>query len=369
LSKILKNSSGSSQIVDDTGVTIPNATNYTIPPTDYTLWASSSNVITKIGAALLVVNDGSTDLSISDGTDLIKGNYPKKFGVQDGSFNDITSTVVNSSRGLDSAPNKYAPNVSVSGSLTALNSVVTATSLDGFGSAGIVITGTWVGTITFQGSVDGSSFVDMFAQPIGNGLIAQTITANGSLRINTTGLKAIRVKMTGYTSGTATVAIQLTPYAGFIRSLTSLIGATDGTQIGNVGDAIKIAATITVASSTFGAIFRRQEISVATKVETDLPSGSYTVPSGKTFVLTSINGNYDTQSPLVIRFKKQTGGSGAFATEWRLTLKQHGQDNSNVGFQIPYGIVMGAASDVLKLTYESALAKGSLWSSFTGLEY
>jgi hypothetical protein len=116
-------------------------------------------------------------------------------------------------------------------------------------------------------------------------------------------------------------------------------------------------------------IFRRQEITVATKTETDLPSGSYTVPTGMSFGLTSISANYDTQSPLIIRLKKQTGGVGAFVTEWRLTLKQHGQDNSNVQFVMPRGILMATAGDVLKLTYESALSKGTLWASFTGIEY
>ena len=140
-----------------------------------------------------------------------------------------------------------------------------------------------------------------------------------------------------------------------------LLGA-DGTPIGNVGDALKVNASVTVvpAASTFGTILRQNEVSVATKTETDLASGSYTVPAGKTFVLTSISANYDTQSPVVIRLKKQVSGVGAFSTVFRLTVKQHGQDASNATIQVPYGIVIATATDVLKLTYESALARGSL---------
>jgi hypothetical protein len=149
--------------------------------------------------------------------------------------------------------------------------------------------------------------------------------------------------MTSYTSGSATIALSLTPYAGFLRSLSTIAGGTDGTPIGNVSDRIKVDAIVTVtpAPSTFATIYRRQEITVPSKVETDLPSGSYTVPAGKTFVLASLQANYDTQSPLVIRLKKQTGGAGSFVTEFRLTLKQHGQDNSNVQFTFPYGIQLG----------------------------
>lgn len=86
MSKILRNDTVSDIVIDDTGVTIqPGVGNqYTIPPVDYLLWAESSDVITKIGAGNLVVNDGSSDLSISDGTDLIKGIFPKTIGTLSG---------------------------------------------------------------------------------------------------------------------------------------------------------------------------------------------------------------------------------------------------------------------------------------------
>jgi hypothetical protein len=92
MSKILRNDTGSAISISDTGVTIqPGVANqYTIPPVDYLLWAESSDVIVEIGASNLVVNDGSNDLSISNGTDLIKGLFPKKQGVTSGDdFTDI----------------------------------------------------------------------------------------------------------------------------------------------------------------------------------------------------------------------------------------------------------------------------------------
>jgi hypothetical protein len=89
MSKILKNVTGSNISIVDTGITVLANNQYTIPPQDYLLWAASNNIITRIGAGSIVVNDGSVDLSISDGTDLIKGLYPKKFGVLSG--DDLTS--------------------------------------------------------------------------------------------------------------------------------------------------------------------------------------------------------------------------------------------------------------------------------------
>lgn len=84
MSKILKNNSGGTITVSDTGITINNATQYTIPAQDYLLWAGSDDVIGYIGSGDLVVNDGSSDLSISDGTKLIQGIFPNPVGMASG---------------------------------------------------------------------------------------------------------------------------------------------------------------------------------------------------------------------------------------------------------------------------------------------
>ena len=85
MSKTLNNSTGSAVALADVGVTVPASGSYTIPQTDYPLFAASSNVVTKVGDGTLIVNDGSSNLSISDGIDLIKGIFPAKIQLQDGS--------------------------------------------------------------------------------------------------------------------------------------------------------------------------------------------------------------------------------------------------------------------------------------------
>lgn len=77
MSKIIKNNTGSNVFLADVGVTIPASGQYVIPPTEYWLWAASSDVVTKIGDSTLTVNDGSVDLTISDGVDLVKGIFQK----------------------------------------------------------------------------------------------------------------------------------------------------------------------------------------------------------------------------------------------------------------------------------------------------
>lgn len=81
MSKILKNTTASDIFVADVGINISANSDYTIPYTDSLLWASSSNAVTYIGNGDIVVNDGTNDLSITDGIDLIKGIFPKEVGI------------------------------------------------------------------------------------------------------------------------------------------------------------------------------------------------------------------------------------------------------------------------------------------------
>ena len=358
MAKILKNTTASPVAIADTGITIPASPGtYTIPAQDYLLWAASSNVITYIGSGALVVNDGSTDLSISDGTDHTKGNFP--------------STISNT-------PLAHAPNKTNTGTMAALNAAVTITTLDGFTTAGVVITGTWVGTITFQGSVDGTNYNNMPAQPLGSGPIASTTTVNGAFRLNISGIKSYRVIMTSYTSGTATVSAQTTVGPGFARTVSNIAGNTDGTQIGNVTDNLKVIdqAAITVLNSiaiavgagTGLSIFKFNEAAVTARTEFDLSGTTYTVPTGKTFVITSFCGSYDAQAALYLRLKKQTGGTGAWVTQFRMTMMSGGQGDATTSMNFGSGIAIGVAGDVFKLTVESSIAKGTIWGEFSGSE-
>jgi len=83
MSKILKNNTVSN-IELDFGVTVPASGQYTLNPTEYLDAAASDDLVTEIGAANITVNDGSSDLSISDGMDLIKGIFPNPVGIQGG---------------------------------------------------------------------------------------------------------------------------------------------------------------------------------------------------------------------------------------------------------------------------------------------
>lgn len=92
MSKILRNMTASDIPIADTGVTILASSNYTIPPTQYPLWAASSDVIVAIASGTIVVNDGSYDWNVSDGVDIIKGFCCRQEG--GGGTSDVKSGVV-----------------------------------------------------------------------------------------------------------------------------------------------------------------------------------------------------------------------------------------------------------------------------------
>ena len=92
MSKIVKNNTGSPVDVADTGQTIPASGQLTINPSNYFTWAESSDIVTLVGDGTLTINDGSTDLSISAGIDLIKGLYPRPpFSITDTAGNPINT--------------------------------------------------------------------------------------------------------------------------------------------------------------------------------------------------------------------------------------------------------------------------------------
>lgn len=124
-------------------------------------------------------------------------------------------------------------------SINTLNGFVSAEPLDNFGTAGVIITGIWSGTITFEGSLDGVNYVTIFAQSLGTGLLITTTTSNGQFLVNNAGLRSIRVKMTAYTSGTADIIIQANAAIAINRSISTIAGGSNGALIGNIGDRLK----------------------------------------------------------------------------------------------------------------------------------
>jgi hypothetical protein len=76
------------------------------------------------------------------------------------------------------------------------------------GGAGVSISGTWTGTITFEGTVDGgTSWSAINAYPLNSGTAVTTATANGQWQVNVTGLTGVRARASATMTGSALVTI------------------------------------------------------------------------------------------------------------------------------------------------------------------
>jgi hypothetical protein len=96
--RILKNNTGVIVPISDVGISVPAFGQYVIPPTQYGKVEDSDDVIGPISdlavsptVSTLTVNDGTFDLSISEGTRLIQGGFSRP--ISDGADPTIKATV------------------------------------------------------------------------------------------------------------------------------------------------------------------------------------------------------------------------------------------------------------------------------------
>lgn len=72
MAKILNNVTDNPIAITDTGVTIANNSSYTIPPQDYDLWASSTDIITEVTGLGIEVSNGTETLTVTQGLQLLE---------------------------------------------------------------------------------------------------------------------------------------------------------------------------------------------------------------------------------------------------------------------------------------------------------
>lgn len=105
----------------------------------------------------------------------------------------------------------YTKNTANETTVTTMQNAATAIgngiSLDvsGMGTAICQVSGTFVGTITFEASLDNSVFDSIDVQKISGGLISSVVTSTGFYKIPCNGVKYIRARVSSYTSGAITV--------------------------------------------------------------------------------------------------------------------------------------------------------------------
>lgn len=155
--------------------------------------------------------------------------------------------------GLTNAELRATP-VPISGSVTSLDTTtsgnITAISqsvalyLNGKSGVALQITGTWIGTLQFEGTIDGTNWAAINGVVAGTSTPGQTTTTNGIVRLTPSGLAQVRVTSTAFTSGTAVISMRASDATGGIflnQSLTAggnrigqvqLTGSTTSTALG-----------------------------------------------------------------------------------------------------------------------------------------
>jgi hypothetical protein len=99
------------------------------------------------------------------------------------------------------------------GTLGAASEVVTQ-SVTGQGGVGLQLAGTFSGTVSFEATIDGLTWVAFNMVPSNSATAASSATATGAWSANCAGYTAVRARMSSYTSGTAKVTFQNADPAG-----------------------------------------------------------------------------------------------------------------------------------------------------------
>lgn len=113
-----------------------------------------------------------------------------------------------------------AQSISTTGSIDANGEAVTFSTggvslpSGGWATTAVQITGTFTGTLQFEGSVDVSTYVALLCTPINTTTATTSATATGLWSCPTAGLQQVRVRSSAWTSGTASVYLRGTPSGG-----------------------------------------------------------------------------------------------------------------------------------------------------------
>lgn len=95
------------------------------------------------------------------------------------------------------------------GSCTTTNTGCAMLVIGGYTGISLQVTGTWVGTIQFEASLDGSTWVALSGFPANSTTAASSTTGNGMWNASVIGAR-VRARFSAYTSGTAVVTIRAT---------------------------------------------------------------------------------------------------------------------------------------------------------------
>lgn len=87
-------------------------------------------------------------------------------------------------------------------------------SVRGLGGVALQLSGTWVGTVSFEATVDGNTWVAFNMAPSNSATAASSATSGGAWSANCAGYDSVKARVSAYTSGTVKAVMQGTEAAG-----------------------------------------------------------------------------------------------------------------------------------------------------------
>lgn len=107
------------------------------------------------------------------------------------------------------------------------------------------VSGTWVGTLQFEGSLTGVDYTAIRAYPVGGGTYGSTTSANGFWQVDVAGLVYIRLRATDLSSGVATVVM----YPTAMTSLPDVVRA-----VGPTFGSVEVSGAVGLTGATLAAM-------------------------------------------------------------------------------------------------------------------
>lgn len=116
------------------------------------------------------------------------------------------------------------------------------------------VSGTWTGTLTFEGTNNDGSWTSLLATNVASGAQATTTTANGLFTVTNVGVIKVRLRATAAITGTANITaakgLGFARLSGAVNTLTMAVGGKYG--FAGVGNALALNGTATALQASDG---------------------------------------------------------------------------------------------------------------------
>lgn len=204
-----------------------------------------------------------------------------------------------------------------SGTFNALNGALTV-SLPTASTICFTVTGTWVATLTFEATTDGTTWFPVLATIPSTGVSGSTTTVNGTWVAGTGGYQSFRVRCSAYTSGTVSISYNADTTPN-VQSSGQIKGATDGTGIGNTGNRLNVDTSISSITGAVSASFSSKTRVDLVTTPVNLSTGSYTTcySYSGTGLLLGISAEFNNAA---ILFRLQVDGENILTAQTLSTL-------------------------------------------------